>query len=101
MNKDEWNKEAENAWLHRERELKNPVAVSKIQTMDLKKGDVLLISVNDDRGELPRKVFDKLIMHTLTFFESEIKKVYGDKVQIIFIPNSMDVSVLRLEEWFV
>lgn len=85
----------------RKRFEESKVIVEKIQMLDLKKGDVLLITINDDRGDLPRNIFDKLNYKRSKAVTERVKHIYGNSVQVIFIPSSMDVSVLRLEEWFV
>lgn len=75
--------------------------IKKVQTIDIKKGDVLLITVSPPYDDLPRHVQNKKIHEEQKAVYNKFKHVFGDKIQIIFIPDTMNVSVIRLEEWFV
>lgn len=76
--------------------------INRINKLDLQKGDVLLITVDDSNPKnLPRKLLSKLIKNQCEAIRDAFEKTFNNKIQIIFIPKSMDVSVIRLEEWFV
>lgn len=76
--------------------------MGEIFKLDIKKGDVLLIKVDDSNPkDLPRDILNKLIVKHCEATRKAFHDVFGTQIELIFIPKSMDVSVLRLEEWFV
>jgi len=62
--------------------------------IDLKKGDVLLVKV-------PNNFPPKVIRHRCQEINEQVKKIFNGNVQILFIHEEFDLSVIRLEEWFV
>ena len=76
--------------------------IGEILKFDIKKGDVLLIKVDDSNPrDLPRDLLNKLITKQCEATKKAFHDMFGTQIGLIFIPRSMDVSILRLEEWFV
>ena len=71
------------------------IELDEITKLNLEKGDVLLIKVPDNN--LPRKI----INHRCKMIKKQFDDIFEKKVSIIFIEQGFDLSVIRLEEWFV
>jgi hypothetical protein len=70
------------------------IELDEITKLNLKKGDVLLIKVPEN---LPRKI----INYRCKMIKEQFNKIFEKKISIIFIDPGFDLSVIRLEEWFV
>lgn len=83
----------------------------KLNILNVKKGDVLVIKYMDMisliakyphmDGKMPADVYRKLIDRQLKTIKEFIQENYGGQVGMIAIPDSVDLEVIRLEEWFV
>ena len=73
--------------------------IEKVKVLNIKKGDVLLLRYNDNFN-IPREAHKKMIEKSIEI----VKKCFldeGVRVSILAFPKSLDVEVIRLEEWFV
>ena len=94
-----------------ERERDEIEIFEKLKILNVKKGDVLVVKYMDIisliakhphmDGKMPPNVYHKLIEKQLKEVKKFIKENYGGQVGMIAIPDSVDLEIIRLEEWFV
>jgi len=76
--------------------------IDKVKVLNLKKGDVLVVRYQDydsTSSLISRNVWGKQMKRELDILKEYFEKM--DKLGVIFVPNTIDFEVIRLEEWFV
>jgi len=78
--------------------------IDKVKILNLKKGDVLVVKYEDyenSNKSMPRDVWVRKMKIELENIKSYFKDEGRNKLGVIFVPNTIDFEVIRLEEWFV
>ena len=69
--------------------------IDKIHTLNIKKGDVLVLRPNMERFQLPPKVLKNMLRN----IKKDIHLVVD--IPILIIPDHIGIDIIRLEEWYV
>ena len=75
--------------------------IEKIKILNIKKGDVIIIKYKAENDNMPRHIYTKMIERQVKQIKDFVKENWGGYVGMVTIPDTMDIEIMRLEEWFV
>lgn len=88
-----------------------PEFIDKIKVLNVQKGDVIVVKYEDllsfvakyphMENKIPYEEYKKMMDTQLSQIKRFIEENWGKQVGMICLPVSIDLEVIRLEEWFV
>lgn len=76
--------------------------IEKIKILNIKKGDVIILKYKaDPSNNMPRHIYRQAIEKQVKAIKEFVKDNWGGYVGMVSIPDTIDIEIMRLEEWFV
>jgi hypothetical protein len=78
--------------------------IDKIKVLNVKKGDVLIVrykALPPEGHSMPQHIWTEMTQKQIKKLKEFIHKNWSGRIGLISIPDTIDIEILRLEEWFV